>query len=462
MAKKKSRKVTCALRTAERQLRELLDLPPEEIPRDAVYNYLKAIAIDPNAKPTAETCRQADLLFERIQQASKFKSSKLHDKRLWCQRLLHAAKRAMHHSGCIMHARNKSHPDFSQIRLQVIESAIETGLFLEHRSPPGSPKMSRLLPMPDLHEYAHADPWAFDPSPITQYVSLRRRKNKEELPVNLDKLSSFHVARQTQDRLELINAVNSRYEITHDEYSEWQARFVGRKQLRPVHCAIFTDDWSLHGRLYTGRYGHQSLRKIERDTIEFSRCPSVELDYGGMHALILYHLLDQPLETDPYALWGKQTTEPLRLMAKTLINVALNAKNRRAAIGQCNLEMSTLTKETDEEGQRVRKTGKALEDGVRLYSAYRKAGVTFEQVYDRALKHHKPIARFFGSDAGIWLMRIDSSIALEVMYHFAKQCIPCLGCHDSFIVPEHHQQELREAMHRHWFNRFGRLPVVKP
>jgi len=52
---------------------------------------------------------------------------------------------------------------------------------------------------------------------------------------------------------------------------------------------------------------------------------------------------------------------------------------------------------------------------------------------------HKPIAQFFGSDAGVRLMRQDSDLANAVM-------LAPLGVHDSFIVPESSGPKLEEVM----------------
>ncbi|MCH8047382.1 MAG: hypothetical protein IID44_27085 [Planctomycetes bacterium] len=457
----KRKQLTSALRTAKLQLAgKTLNspdrLPPADIPRWVVYNHLKAISID-DANPTTETRRQADYLFEKVQQASVFKSTKIGDKKAYLARVLHALKRAMYHEGCVLHPRNFHHDAFSKARLQVIEALIEIGMVFEHRSPKGSPKMSRLLPMPELEEYADADPWAFDPNQVTQFVSLRERKTKLELPFD----PSIHIARDTQERLELINQVNSRYEITHEHYSEWDADFTERRRLRPVHRAIFTDRWEWHGRLYTGRYGHQSLRKIERRTIEFNGCPSSELDFGGMHPRLLYHLREIDYRDDPYKLWGDDTTEAQRRLVKTLVNAAINATTRRQAIQASKFQMSRFTKERDSKGKRRYKTGKKLDDAITLHQAYRETDMTFGGIYDRAVRRHPRIADYFGSDAGMWLMRIDSSIAMDVMYHFAKRCIPCLSCHDSFIVPRQHEQDLREVMNRWYSLRFTYFPVIK-
>jgi hypothetical protein len=224
-----------------------------------------------------------------------------------------------------------------------------------------------------------------------------------------------HIARDYQDRLELINQVNSLYEITHLKYSEWENDFVRPpRQLRPVHYVVFTERWDWHGRIYTGPYGHQSLSKIERRTIEFNGYPCVELDYSAMHTRLLYHLHHIDYREDPYKLWGPTTTKGQRLLAKTVIN-------------------------------------KARKD----------AGLKFGEIYDLAIERHPKIAQHFGNDAGIRLMRVDSSIAIDIMYELAKEAIPCLCCHDSFLVPEHHGQHLRELMHKWYHAHTGFFSVVK-
>ena len=137
---------------------------PQDLPRNVVYNDLPAISINPAAIPTMETRRQADSLFDsEIKQATTFKSSKIDDKKVHFQQVLHAVKQAIYHGGAILFPRNYAHPDFSKIRKQVLECAIEKGLFWPQYSPPGSPKMSRLLPMPKLREYAEIDPWKIAP-----------------------------------------------------------------------------------------------------------------------------------------------------------------------------------------------------------------------------------------------------------------------------------------------------------
>ncbi len=52
-------------------------------------------------------------------------------------------------------------------------------------------------------------------------------------------------------------------------------------------------------------------------------------------------------------------------------------------------------------------------------------------------------------------------LALDVLSHFAKRGIPCLGVHDSFIVPAVHKSELWQVMTDCHRERIGFLPVIK-
>jgi uncharacterized protein YbdZ (MbtH family) len=459
----KRKKVSARRRLELRDAQNVLGHLPQDIPRDAVYNDMKPISVNTRQKLTEHTMEQADALFDStITSQARFRNVRVTAKRTYFRSLVQTGQRAMHGHHCIMIPRNKNHPEFSKLRQQVIDCAVDSGLFFEHRSPKGAPKMSRLLPTAELSRMADTDPWAFDPQTEEQFVFLRNREDKRDLLVDLAKLPSWHIAVETQRRLELINYVNTHFDITYSPYLPLDFDFArGRKRLRPVHKAIFTDDWDKHGRLYTGRYGHQSLRKIERKTIQFLGFPAVELDFSGLHTRILYHLKQIDFQEDPYKLWGKKTTPAQRHIAKTLLNVALNAPSREATINRCRLETSNYTGGNDERGQPLRKRGLALEQAHTLRLAYRRTGLSWEAIYDLALKRHAPIADKFSSDAGLFLMRIDSSIALDVLYEFANQGLPCLSCHDSFIVAEQYASELRAAMMQFYFDRLNFWPVIK-
>jgi hypothetical protein len=428
----------------------------QDIPRHTVYNNLTAIPLE-SAKLTMETRRQSDELFTRL--LPLIGPRKLPEKRAFFQQLFHAGKRATHSNGCVRYSRDNS--GVKRIHLGVINAAVTAGLFLDHKSPPGSEKMSRLLPLSPIEQYFSCDPWDFDPNRQKQLVYLTMRetdneKTASEIPFD----PSIGIAAETQEKLELINEVNSKFTITYSPLDEWTDSFTGERQLRPIHYAIFKQGWDLYGRLHTGKYGHQSLRKVERSTIRFNGEFSLEPDYGGMHPRALYHLEGIPFEEDPYALWGDWRNKgklagPLRLVAKQLINAAINAKDSDATVNACNRAMHTRTKTGE------RKTGLALMRAQRLYRAVQATGINFKELYPVAEKHHRQIKHYFGTDYGVKLMRFDSMIALDILHHFAKRGCPCLSVHDSFIVPKSQVNELRRVMFKFYEAQFGFPPVVK-
>jgi hypothetical protein len=417
---------------------------------------MPSFPVDYAATLTAQTRRRADVLFERMRRDGLVGGYKLEAKRLSLHYVYHALLRAHYHGACVMFPRNEKAPDFSELRLQVVDAVVGAGLAREERSRPGrSPHMSRLIPSDSLADAAPVDPWTFDPHPVERLVYLYRRgDDKEEIAFDPD----HPVAREVQVRLGRVNRVNAQYEITYEMDDEWgtgETRLQRTRVLRPVHYAVFTDDFEHHGRIYTGRYGHQGLKKAERGTIRFNGAPSVELDYSGLHPRLAYHLEGVDYREDPYRLWGQDTTPPMRLMAKVMVNALLNAPDRAAAVSSCNLAMSVYTST----GQH--KSGKALSDAVALRKAAKQSGLTFKGILPAALRRHARIAHHFGSDAGMRLMRVDSRIALRVLHHFATRAVPCLGVHDSFIVPRAHEATLRRVMLRAYEREVGHLPVVQ-
>ena len=59
----------------------------------------------------------------------------------------------------------------------------------------------------------------------------------------------------------------------------------------------------------------------------------------------------------------------------------------------------------------------------------------------------------FGTDIGLKFQRIDSDIAEATMLHFARQNIPVLPVHDSFIMHYGYEEELRSVMTKEFENK---------
>jgi hypothetical protein len=392
---------------------------------------------------------------------------KLEEKEDFLCDLVYAAWLAHQCGGCIRFSMKPGRHGSTKSDLQVLKTMVDAGFLWEIRSPPGSPKMSRFLLLPTLRRFFPLDPWELDSRAQTiQLVFLRPRKDKDN-PKDLENLPfdpEQPTAKKVRRGLKLVNAVNSRSLITYtpsDLLGLTPSEAERTVRLRPIHVARFTDNFDLHGRIYTDQYGHQPLRKKERETIRFDGAESVEVDFSGMHTRMIYHLVGIDYRDDPYALWGPHTTEAQRLLAKLVMNTAINAESRNAAISACLFKKREFTGKEDAAGRPIRKTGRALRKAQKLQEALDETGLTFPEVYALALERHPRIRPYFGSDMGIKLMRYDSTIALDVLSYFAQQGIPCLGVHDSFIVPKQYKTDLREAMVRFYTERFRFPPVLK-
>jgi len=358
----------------------------------------------------------------------------------------HALKIASWQNGCVRYSRNYNKTN--KTKLQVIECCIELGLAVDIRSPPGSPKESRLVPSPSFQQYDDdCDPWDFEIVLESGLVELRNRKSKN--PMRFRKSDS--VPSRCWKLLERTNAVNEQHKITYKPaLSNGDGSSKKRKRLRPHHYCVFTGDFMHHGRIYAGRFGHLELSKIERRTIKFDGKASVELDYSGMHPRLLYHKYEEiDYREDPYAFWGKRTTKKMRAPAKKILNAAINAASPEAAYGSCN---SALRKSRVTPSKRI--------EAIKLRKALDRTGLSFKGLYHLCLEKHEPIAQYFGTDIGMQLMRLDSIIALSVLEHFSEMCIPCLSVHDSFIVPKRHKHELKQAMLSAYFKETGFEPLI--
>jgi hypothetical protein len=469
-----------AVQEAHRRMRRLIEdlcecyeTSPRDIPPVIVYNELRCYAVNVDAEPSATVRALMNALWPEIQQAPSYRQGgempTLH-KRCFLLNLLHTAHVAAYHKGCIRYPKGPGSEGFRSINVQVVDCAVEQGLFIGWPSPAGSPKMSRLIPTPKLQKLMQADPWQFDPHHSPQYVTLYRRHEHQDL-ITLPQIQSLrddHIAQRSQRRLELINAVNADHEITCEHYSDY-GNYLGRRRLRPIHVRRFTKDWKHHGRLYTVTdYGQQQYNSRVRRTIWFDGEPCIELDFKAMHPRMLYHLEGIDYPKDPYKLWGYKTTEAQRMLAKILMLAAINAKDRQGALKAAELECNLFTADSikaraaDKKRKLIMKRGDDLAKAEAAKRAKRDTGLKFSAIYDLALKVHRPIAHHFSSDAAFErLFFIDSEIALDVMHSFARQGIPILGVHDSFIVPRRYEQLLKTTMHRSYVRHVGFPSVIQ-
>jgi hypothetical protein len=185
--------------------------------------------------------------------------------------------------------------------------------------------------------------------------------------------------------------------------SEWRGRhmLIGDSYVLPIPGnplrRIFSRGrWSLHGRFY-GWW--QSIPKTARASMTIDGESVAEADYGSLHASILYNEVGIAFSGDAYDIAGFERAE-----VKLGFNIAINAKSRRAAVAALDEHL-----------------GKG-----RVYCA------TLIEAIER---RHKLIERYFCSDAGVRLMRIDSDLISAAQTAVNDCGDPALPLHDALIVP---------------------------
>jgi hypothetical protein len=181
-----------------------------------------------------------------------------------------------------------------------------------------------------------------------------------------------------------------------------------------LHRVFNNSSFNEGGRFYGGWW--QGVPKRYRKFITIDNSPTRELDYSGLHPVMLYTNMGLSFPTEPYSIEGIDPS--FRGLIKTTFNSLINAPDRR---------ISGPTPWEQEEDPLPE-------------------GWTFEQIKQAIVERHLPIADYFYSGEGLKLQRIDSNIAADVMAEMMSRGKPVLPVHDSFIVYRGYYKMLREVM----------------
>lgn len=181
------------------------------------------------------------------------------------------------------------------------------------------------------------------------------------------------------------------------------------------------------GRFFGGWW--QRCPKDRRESIFLDDKPVSELDYSGLHIVMLYanagidywsEIGGDPYTLDPVPADLKGCE--IRDLCKQLMLVAINARDDRQAFGAFRDNASAGSGE------------KSL------------SNVTLAWILDLLREKHKPIADKFASDAGIDLMNQDAKITEQIIEWFTYHEIPILSIHDSYLVQMGWEAELKKQM----------------
>jgi hypothetical protein len=246
---------------------------------------------------------------------------------------------------------------------------------------------------------------------------------------------------QTNDMRELLSAYNELLSRTYIDIPTLDRHYIdlkADKRGQPVRLFINQRDkfvrrifnrgsWDKGGRFWGGWW--QRCPKEWRAAIFLNDQPVSEIDYSGLHVVILYaqegidywkDVAADPYEIEPVSFINN--LEQLRSVCKLLMLVALNARDEDSAFSAFRSESENGSYE------------KTLKND------------QLTQILDKLRAKHDRIADRFASDAGIDLMNTDSQITEKIIQHFTDQEVPILTIHDSYLVPFGMEQELEEQM----------------
>ncbi|MDA7461525.1 hypothetical protein N8914_05910 [Planktomarina temperata] len=203
--------------------------------------------------------------------------------------------------------------------------------------------------------------------------------------------------------------------------------------------------WDQGGRFYGGWW--QRCPKEYREKIEFDGVGGLEVDFSGMHIVILYaqeginYWAD--IGDDPYSIKQIEAIDPnidLRSACKLLLLTAINADSQQKAF--------QAFRQQSEPGSLEKKLTNAQ----------------LSKLLDTLGSKHQPIVHRLASGAGIDLMFVDSQITEKLIDRFTNhyRC-PILTIHDSYIVPFGYDKRLAEEM-QSAFQEVTKIsnPIVKP
>lgn len=205
----------------------------------------------------------------------------------------------------------------------------------------------------------------------------------------------------------------------HRVYLDRNAKFVRR---------IFNNGtWNNGGRFYGGWW--QRIPKEWRNKIVIHTNATVEIDYSGLHIVLLYAReginFDKSVGGDPYHLQGYANNERFRSLLKLVLLTAINAAN--------------LTKA-------VQATNWAINTDMSTWEWVRHEHIDLKKLLNDFGNQHRPIKKYFFSGSGMWLQRIDGIIAELVINRFTDMIKVALCIHDSFVVAQTDESLLRKTM----------------
>ncbi len=277
---------------------------------------------------------------------------------------------------------------------------------------------------------------AFEDTNTIIYQQVTKKKNSKGKPVKVKKVIPYEDTHQTIEMRKNINIINdclkrhwSDLELTDVKWEELQTSLQSDKEYdyspillhKQTIKRIFNDEnFTQGGRFYGGWW--QTIPSPYRALITIDGSRTNEFDFGRLHPTMMYAEANATCEGDAY-------------------DIGIDTKHRDT-IKELFNAMVQMKKFTDHP-PRIK---------------FSQTGKTWKQLRDMILKRHEPIKHMFFCGMGNNLQYRDSIIAEQVMLHFAKNDIPVLPIHDSFIITAGLFIDLLEVMEKEFKKHIG-VPI---
>ncbi|MEL7470761.1 MAG: hypothetical protein AAFN27_20080 [Pseudomonadota bacterium] len=278
-------------------------------------------------------------------------------------------------------------------------------------------------------------------------VDLRRHRNAEGIRLKdgnkcLVEYGDDTFANEARDRLRVINYMLTSYwadlALTDERLASELQSMVGTREdeaaqsfdfaARTLHRVFNNSDWEQGGRFYGAWWISCPSRLRPYILIDGKR--TVEVDYSGLHAAMLFAEAGLDIPADPY---GRCLTRVGDRKERKLVKLTFNALLNADGVERVN----------EVEGYDPSLTGRNWED--------------FKWFIVSCYPEFK---QFLGSGVGLRLQRRDSDLAEAVMLDFAAKGYACLPVHDSFIVHHAMQDVLSTSMKVAFEKMFGKAGIV--
>ncbi|MBT6362271.1 MAG: hypothetical protein HOJ67_08725, partial [Rhodospirillaceae bacterium] len=205
------------------------------------------------------------------------------------------------------------------------------------------------------------------------------------------------------------------------------------------------DSFEYGGRFYGGWW--QGVPSEYRKFIEIEGLMTNEKDYATNQARILYGEVNAEAPDDSYVIPGWNIPDwntELRIVTKKAFNQLLNSKEINRNEEQWWLFAPDLAPNPMPKNWKDLK--KKEKNWLRRTEFRKQTGRDYSELLRDLKEMHKPIDKFFFSQAWAWIQRRDSDIAERVMLKLLDEQITALPIHDSFIVRRGAEKILKEVM----------------